>query len=349
MNTKNKNLCRYQTAKDGFMSVRLGWLRVYVCVMLIASFICNVTLGEFDSDEIDPTALLTIDSEQDEQGLSDIQIPSHAELLTLPSKSITNHPVAYSLLPTGTITTNFAAEVKDNLPKNIPSPVNTSSGHASSPTSGKLERQLMESRISSLPQDHDKNKTDELKQMIEQIKSVKFEPPKPAQQSASAVPVDTERSDGPASATITAAAAAEPAPQPIQTQFAGHSTSDETLKLVENQLKDTNLISNPFELAEILFKSGRQAQAGICYKQALKVLPADDPNVATERAWILFQIGNCLKDEDPNTARESYAELIRTHSTSPWAEIAKARYGIIELYQQDNPVELIQQLNKPKP
>ena len=306
------------------MSVRLGWLRIYVCVVLIASFICNVTLGKFDSDEIDPTALLTIDSEQDEQGLSEIQIPSHAELLTLPSKSITNHPVEYSLLPTGTITTNFAAEVKDNLPKNIPSPVDTSSG--------KLEHQLMESRISSLPQDHDKNKTDELKQMIEQIRSVKFEPLKPAQQPASAVPV----------ATITAAAAAEPSRQPVQTQPIGHSTSDETLKLVENQLKDPNLISNPFELAEILFKSGRQAQAGICYKQALKVLPADDP-------WILFQIGNCLKDEDPNTARESYAELIRTHSTSPWVEIAKARYGIIELYQQDNPVELIQQLNKPKP
>ena len=121
----------------------------------------------------------------------------------------------------------------------------------------------------------------------------------------------------------------------------------ETLRLVENQLKDPNLISNPFELAEILFKSGRQIQAGICYKQALKVLPADDPNVATERAWILFQIGNCLKDEDPNTARESYAELIRTHSDSPWAEIAKARYGIIEWYQQDNPGELIQQLNRP--
>ena len=75
---------------------------------------------------------------------------------------------------------------------------------------------------------------------------------------------------------------AEQSSQPVQTH--GNSTSDETLKLVENQLKDPNQISNPFELAEILFKSGRQVQAGICYKQALKVLPADDPNVATERA-----------------------------------------------------------------
>jgi hypothetical protein len=332
MTAENKNSRRYQTDESGYMSVRLGWFSIYACVLLIAFFVCNVTLGEFDSDGIDPTALLTIDSEQDESEVSDIQIPSHAELLTLPSESIISHPLAaYSLQSTGTITTNFAAEVKDNLPQNIPSPVDTSSK--------KLERQLMESRISSLPQNHDKNKTDELKQIIEQIRSVKFEPPKPAQQPASAVSAEI----------ITAAPVAEQSPQPVKIHTAVNSTSDETIKLIENQLKDPNLISNPFELAEILFKSGRQTQAGICYKQALKVLPADDPNVATERAWILFQIGNCLKDEDPNTARESYAELIRTHSTSPWADIAKARYGIIEWYQQDNPGELIQQFNKPKP
>jgi tetratricopeptide (TPR) repeat protein len=142
-----------------------------------------------------------------------------------------------------------------------------------------------------------------------------------------------------------AAPVVEQLSQPVQTQPAENSANDETLRLVENQLKDPNLIGNPFELAEILFKSGKQAQAGICYKQALKALPADDPNFATERAWILFQIGNCFKDEDPNTARESYAELIRTHSNSPWTEIAKTRYSIIELYQQDNPGELIRQVN----
>jgi hypothetical protein len=328
MTTKNKNLCRYQTTKDSYMSVRFGRLRIYACVLLIAPIVCNVTLGEFDSDEIDPTALLTTDSAPPQPGPFDIQIASHAELLTVPGESITSHPVAYFLLSTGTTTANFAAEVKDNLPQNIPSPVDTSSG--------KLEHQLMESRISSLPQDNDINKAEELKKMIVLVRSVKLEPPRPAQQPASAAPVKI----------VTAAVQSS---QLVQTQPAGNSTSDDTLKLVKNQLKDPNLISNPFELAEILFKSGRQVQAGICYKQALKVLPADDPNVATERAWILFQIGNCLKDEDPNTARESYAELIRTHSNSPWAEIAKARYGIIEWYQQDNPGELIQQLNKPNP
>lgn len=326
MTEKNKNSGRYQTAKNGSFSVRFGCLSIYACVLFFVSFACNITIGQFDYDEIDPTTLLTVDSEPNNTGPSDIQITSHPELPALPPEPITNHPITYSPQPQGTITANFAPEVNETLPQNSPSPVDASSA----------KRQLMESRISSLPQDNDSNKTDELKKMVDLVRSVKLEPRQPAQQ-----PV-------PAALSATATAA-EQSSQPVQTQRAENSISDEMLRLVENQLKDPNLISNPFELAEILFKSGRQTQAGICYKQALKVLPTDDPNVATERAWILFQIGNCLKDEDPNTARESYAELIRTHSNSPWAEIAKARYGIIEWYQQDNPGELIQQLNKPKP
>ena len=61
MTTKNKNLCRYKTTKDSYMSGRFGRLK-YMPALLIASLVCNVTLGEFDSDEIDPTALLTTDS-----------------------------------------------------------------------------------------------------------------------------------------------------------------------------------------------------------------------------------------------------------------------------------------------
>jgi len=321
MTVKDKNSGRCQTAKNGSLSVRFGCLSIYACVLFFVSFACNITRGQFDTDEIDPTALLTIDSAPQQPEFSDIQIASHAELLTLSGESITNHPIAYLLQSPGTITANFASEVNDTLPQNIPSPVETSS-----------KTQLMESRISSLPKDNDNNKPDELKKMIELVRSVKLEPRQPAQQPAPPVvePV------------------AEQPSQRVQTQPDESSTSNETLRLVENQFKDPNLISNPFELAEILFKSGKQAQAGICYKQALKVLPADDPNFATERAWILFQIGNCFKDEDPNTARESYAELIRTHSNSPWVEVAKTRYSIIELYQQDNPGELIRQFNRPK-
>jgi hypothetical protein len=317
-----------QTVKDSSLT---GLLNIYVCVLLIVSFVCNVSIGEFDFDDVDPTSLLVTDSQQDDSAFSDIQIPSHAELLTVSSELTKNYPIADSLPYPGIITTNFTSEVNDALPQKTSSPVGKSSSE--------LKSQLMESRISTLPQNPDKQKADELKQMIEQVRSVRLEPKKSAQTSVSAAPVEN----------INAAVAVEQSIQPVQIQSAENSNNKETMQLIENQLKDPNLISNPLELAEILFKSGREVQAGICYKQALKVFPADDPNMATERAWILFQIGNCLKDEDPNTARESYSELIRTHPNSPWTEIAKARYGIIELYQQEKPGELIQQINKSKP
>jgi hypothetical protein len=339
MIVNNKNLVRYQTSKDSDWIHRFNWLSIYIGVILVVSFVCNVTFGKFDYDELDPTALLAVDSETDEQAISDIQIPSHAELLAsshslsqassynmsqaLPGNSITSHPVEYPLQSADALTLYFAAEVKDNPRQNITSPAETSSK--------KLERQLMESRISTLPQEYNQSKSDELKQAIGQIKSVKFGPRLSSQQTVTAAPAET----------VASATGTEQTPKSVQTSPSGSLASDETLKLLENQIKDPNLIRNPFELAEILFKSGKQSQAGICYKQALKALPADDPNVASERAWILFQIGNCLKDEDPNTARESYAELIRTHSNSPWTEIAKTRYGIIEWYQQDNPRDIL--------
>jgi hypothetical protein len=122
--------------------------------------------------------------------------------------------------------------------------------------------------------------------------------------------------------------------------------SEQTLQAVQHLLKDPNHIPNALELAEILYRSGKPGPAGLCYKQALNSIAADDPNRAGERAWVLFQIGNCLKYDDPNTARESYAELIRTHLDSPWAEIAKSEHGLIDWYQQDQPRKLIQELNR---
>lgn len=323
MTTKNKNSGRQETTPNSSFGILFLLLNIYVCILLFASFSCNTAFGETESDEIYSTLLLTIGSQQQEQELTDIQIASHAELLTLPSERMTSYLAAGSSKPAGAITINFAAEVNNTQPQNTPSSADTSPK--------KLEQQVWDSRITALPQDHDKNKTNELRQLVEQVRSVKFEPHRPAQQPA-ALLVETPRP------AVTA-----PLMQPAEPAKTAEINDEQTLKIVDKQLKDPNQISNPFELAEILFKSGRLSQAGICYKQALKLLPVDDPNAATERAWILFQIGNCLKDEDPNTARESYAELIRTHSDSPWAELAKARYGLIEWEQQDHPGELVRQ------
>jgi hypothetical protein len=341
----NKKFGNDKSRQRGSLFIRFGRLCICACVLLFVPIGYNVAFSSTDMDELDPTSLLAIDSEQQEQDLPDIQIPSHAEISIQLGKPVTNQLNSNLFQTTGATAVNLAAEVGDKLPQASPVPSNASSEQ--------LERQLLESRINPPAQSPDGSKSNELRQIIEQVRSVKFEtshgepvePQQPAQQ-----PVDTSPSvePQPPAAVLPAETEQQPLVSSTETQPAGKSNSDHTLQIVEGQLKDPNQITNPFELAEILFRSGRMVSAGLCYKQALSIMPTDDPNLDTDRAWILFQIGNCLKDEDPNTARVSYAELIRTHPESPWTEIAKVRYGLIEWNQQEKPVELIQQFNRQK-
>jgi|GEM_PF-945840 len=386
----NRKFNNDKSRQRSSLFIRFGRLSIYACALLFVPIGCNAAFSSTDMDELDPTSLLAIDSEQQEQDLPDIPIPSHAEMSIQPGKPVTRHgeggtetkevidtPTISSAIEgiktpgrsrtnqlnsnlfqtTGFTAVNFAAEVGDKLPQTSPVPSNASGRQ--------LEYQLSESRISPPAQspDDSNSKSNELRHtelrraslraIIEQVRSVKFEtsrgesvePQQPAQQ-----PVDTSPAvePQPPAAVLPAETEQQPLVSSTATQPAGKSNSDHTLQIVEGQLKDPNQITNPFELAEILFRSGRMVPAGLCYKQALSIMPTDDPNLDTDRAWILFQIGNCLKDEDPNTARVSYAELIRTHPESPWTEIAKVRYGLIEWNQQEKPVELIQQFNRQK-
>jgi len=344
-----------KSRQHGLLSIRFGRLSIYACVLLFVPIGCNAAFSSTDIDELNPTLLLAIDSEQQEQDLPHIQIPSHAEMSIQPGKPAANLSNSDLSQTTGATAVNLAGEVGDKPPQTNPVPSNTSGGQ--------IERQLMESRINPPAQSPDGSKSNELRDtelrraslraIIEQVRSVKFEtsrgesvePQQPAQQ-----PVDTspDVETPPPVAVLPAETEQQPLVSSTATHPAGKLSSDHTLQIVEGQLKDPNQITSPFELAEILFRSGRIVPAGLCYKQALSIIPTDDPNLDTDRAWILFQIGNCLKDEDPNTARESYAELIRTHPESPWTEIAKVRYGLIEWNQQEKPVELLRQFNRQK-
>jgi tetratricopeptide (TPR) repeat protein len=127
--------------------------------------------------------------------------------------------------------------------------------------------------------------------------------------------------------------------------------SEETLQILAKQLQNPEQIKNPFDLAEVLFHSGRLKEAAICYQQAL--LRADpnqpagawagqpDPNPQID--WILFQIGNCLRNDDLPKAMEVYSRLCNDHAGSMWADLAKARSMLLSWYRQDEPRKLIEQ------
>jgi hypothetical protein len=290
---------------------------IYVCILIVTSICRTAALGQVAAEELDPASLLAKDCEKSDEKIvsPDIQMPSLAE------QEIFNNPVS-----TVNQAINFAAAIKDQLPQTSPPAADNQK---------RLELQLRKSNISPPTQHRQEDKTDDLKQIIAQIRSMNLEPKPSAQQPADTAPVIKSQPSA-----IKAEAL------PVQTQTPEKPIIDNTLQMVEEMLKDPNRISTPLELAEVLFQSGRIVPAGLCYKQALVSMDVNDPNKAEERAWILFQIGNCLKYEDPNTARNSFSELVRTQPGSSWAEIAKSEHGLVEWYQQDQPRKLIQELNR---
>ena len=132
--------------------------------------------------------------------------------------------------------------------------------------------------------------------------------------------------------------------------------SEETLKILAKQLQNPEQIKNPFELAEVLFHSGRLKEAAVCYQQVLlradPNLPpvlgrasawAGQPDPNRQIDWILFQIGNCLRNDNPPKAMEFYSRLCNDHAGSMWADLAKARSMLLSWYRQDEPRKLIEQ------
>jgi tetratricopeptide (TPR) repeat protein len=130
--------------------------------------------------------------------------------------------------------------------------------------------------------------------------------------------------------------------------------SDQTLKMLEALVQQPDKVRNSLELAEILFLCGYQKQAAVFYQQALKFpKDANDVNSAgdsswrrrepeQDKAWILFQIGNCLRDEDPTTAKKMYEQLITEFPNCLWVGSAKCQMSLISWLENDKPKKLIE-------
>ena len=100
-------------------------------------------------------------------------------------------------------------------------------------------------------------------------------------------------------------------------------------------------VQSPLELAEILFLSGNLNDAAMLYQEALKRQDPNDTTVSRDRAWILFQTGNCLRNNDMPAAAKIYRRLLTEYPTSPWADLASARGKLIDWYLKDEPEKLV--------
>lgn len=122
----------------------------------------------------------------------------------------------------------------------------------------------------------------------------------------------------------------------------------ETLGILGKHIQEPQKMIEPFELAEILYRSGHLSQAAVAYQQALAQMDPDDSTLATRRAWTLAQIGNCLRRTKPQEAMKSYQQLMNDYPASPWAGLAVAMNGVLNWLDQDKPRDLVVEVQQLK-
>lgn len=218
---------------------------------------------------------------------------------------------------------------------------------------GRLGRKLWQTRIAAPTSGENGRSRNGLKRIIEQIRSVEFEPQsKPPEPVIVIEPVLTDEPNETLSATEVLDQAVE---EEIESKpgpaFADSLQSpkllpyepiiDQTLQMLANQLQHPDRLRNPFALAEILFLSGNLKEAAMLYKEALNRKRLEEAGSVQDRGWILFQIGNCLQDDDPSTSTKMYRQLIAEFPDSSWADLARVRDKLVDWYQKDKPRALV--------
>jgi len=208
----------------------------------------------------------------------------------------------------------------------------------SNDSSEQLKRQLWRSDITPTKDENDRKQQDELRQLIEQIRAIEIRPQEqisepvvvpeilpvaePNDVSITSEPVTKEKKDFEPNLPYT----------PI---------SNETLQMLRNLSQNPQQIDNPLELGEVLFRNGDHKEAVLFYKEALKRVGPNDPNAALDRAWLLFQAGNCLRNNNMAEAAKMYGQLITEYPNSLWAGIALIQSQFIAWHQKDEPQKLI--------
>ena len=202
-----------------------------------------------------------------------------------------------------------------------------------------FRRQLWRAELSIAKGQKDESTKDELKRMIEQIRSIELKPDK---QPSEPLPVPEVAPATELNETLfDTAVTKEQKTEEIENKLPYGPISDKTLQILKNLSQHLDNLRNSFELGETLVLSGNLKEAAIFYQEALKHKSPDDVGSARDRAWILFQIGNCLRNDDPVTAMKMYGQLITEYPNSPWRELAEARSKLLNWYQKDQPHKLI--------
>ena len=213
-----------------------------------------------------------------------------------------------------------------------------SSAAATGPNS-RFKSKLLQIELNMPEGEKDIITKNELRSMIEQIRSINIELRKDVPEPV--IVPDKMLADEPNEVVFKDKDTEEQQKKNIESSPPNGMVANQTLQILKNLSQHPDNLRNPFELGEILFLSGNLKEAAIFYQEALKRTGPDNAGSARNRAWILFQIGNCLWDNDPSAAMKMYGQLITEHPNSLWKELADARSKLLDWYQKDELQKLI--------
>jgi len=209
-----------------------------------------------------------------------------------------------------------------------------------------LTERLWQSRMAAPDPNEDIETRRALAQLIRQIRSVQFAPREPTP--AFDIPTESYEPD-----EFDAPEPLREEPWKIATEPARVSAPavetalpTQTAEALKRLVQNPDRVQDPLELAELLFLSAHRAEAAVLYQKALDRVDMNAATAHEDRAWILFQLGNCLRETDMIRAKDMYVKLIAEYPDSPWTELAKAHGRLITWYQKARPGQL---LNEPKP
>jgi tetratricopeptide (TPR) repeat protein len=219
-----------------------------------------------------------------------------------------------------------------------------SQNSAATETNTNFKRKFLQIALNIPEDEEDKKAKNELKRIIEQIRSINLEIQKETFEPV-IVPDEPSKDETPADepkeVVVEDKDTKEKQIKELDSSPPDGILAGRTVQMIQEFSRDPNNLQNPFELAETLFLSGYLKEAAIFYKEALKRKSPKDADSPRDRAWILFQIGNCLSSEDISDAIKIYSQLITEYPDSPWKECAETRRTLLDWFLKEKPQKLI--------
>lgn len=207
-------------------------------------------------------------------------------------------------------------------------------------TRGPLARELWTSRIAAPESGADAEASLALQRLIRQVRRLtennKTAAPGTAATAAPPAPAESSKTADPRIEAV-----APVPPEPVPATMPETAPASKTPQTLDDLRRSAGRVRDPLEVAELLFLSGRPAAAAPFYEEALRRTGA--AAAASDRAWILFQLGNSLREADAAKAQEAYTKLIAEYPDSPWTEMARASGRLLTWYQSARPDQWVAQ------